>query len=156
MTFDPSEQNIIQKNLVKARIIWFSNLISCAIIYFIFSSLKFSRVTDQPMVKYVLGLLSVAELIVIVLMRRIRMKPSLIKTLSDSGIGEVGRNFFMIDLITICLMDSIIFYGIIGYVMLGDLKMLNIYTAVTAVGLLYFFPRESAWTRKHDDSMTSS
>ena len=84
------------------------------------------------------------------------MKPSLIKTLSDRGIGEVGRNFFMIDLITICLMDSIIFYGIIGYVMLGDLKMLNIYTAVTAVGLLYFFPRESAWTRKHDDSMTSS
>jgi hypothetical protein len=156
MTFDPSEQIIIQKNLVKVRIFWFANLISWAIIYFIISSLKFSKVTDQPMVKYVLALLAAAELIVIVLMRRIRLKPALLKTLSDRGIGEIGRNFFMIDLITICLMDSIIIYGIIGYIMLGDLKMLNMYSIVTVVGLLYFFPRESTWTRNHDDSMTSS
>ena len=156
MTIDPSEQSLVQKNLAKARIIWFSNFIAAAAVYFIISTLSFTVVTDQPYVHYVLGGLAISELIVIVVMRRIRLKPSVIKTLSQSGPGEVARNFFFIDVISIFLSDSIMVYGVIGYVIIGDFQILKMFAAVTALALLYFFPRKTVWTRQYEDSITSS
>jgi hypothetical protein len=154
MTIDPSEQNLIQKNLLRVKIIWFSNFIVTAALYFIISTLNFTIVTNQPYVHYVLGGLAMSELIVIIVMRRIRLKPSIIKTLSERGPGEVARNFFFIDVISIFLSDSILVYGVIGYVIIGDIRVLKMFAAVTALALLYFMPRESVWARQYEDSIT--
>jgi hypothetical protein len=154
MTIDPSEQNLIQKNLLRVKIIWFSNFIVTAALYFIISTLNFTIVTNQPYVHYVLGGLAMSELIVIIVMRRIRLKPSIIKTLSERGPGEVARNFFFIDVISIFLSDSILVYGVIGYVIIGDIRVLKMFAAVTALALLYFMPRESVWARQYEDSTT--
>jgi hypothetical protein len=154
MTIDPSEQNLIQKNLLRVKIIWFLNFISSAALYFIISSLNFTIVTNQPYIHYVLGGLAMSELVVIIVMRRIRLKPSIIKTLSERGPGEVARNFFFIDVISIFLSDSILIYGVIGYVIIGDTRVLKMFAAVTALALLYFMPRENVWTRQYEDSIT--
>lgn len=154
MTIDPSEQSLIQKNLLKARIIWFVNVVSSVAVYFIITAMNFTPIYTEPYVHYVLGALAASELIVIVVMRRIRLKPSLIKSLMERGPGEVARNFFLIDVISIFLSDSILVYGVIGHIVTGDFKILNMFAMVTGLALIYFFPREGVWSRQYEDSMT--
>jgi len=157
MTIDQAEQELINKKLKITRIIWFANIIADIAIYLIISNITFTAIkTDLPYAHYVLAALAISELVVVIVMRRIRMKPSVIKRLSEKGPGEVARNFFNIDVISIFLSDSIFIYGIIGYILTGDFQILKMFAAVTALALLYFYPREGVRKMQYEDSFTSS
>lgn len=154
MTIDSFEQDMIRKNTRAARIIWMINVVTSVIIFLVFSNLQFTKINNEPYVHYVLGALAIGELIVIIVMRRIRLKPAVLKKLIERGGGEVARNFFFMDIISLALSDSVLIYGVVGYIITGDFEIMKMFAYVTALALIYFFPRENARIKQCQDAFT--
>ncbi len=145
ISLDPNKTESLNKKVKILKIIWIANFVYCAAIYFIMQLIEFPGVEKNEYVLYAFVLVGIADLAIALTMRYTRFKPNVIAKIIDRGFDAVLDNFFKTEIIVMALMDSIILYGAILYVLTVELLYFQIFLVTGVLFLLYYFPKASSW-----------
>jgi ABC-type bacteriocin/lantibiotic exporter with double-glycine peptidase domain len=113
------------------------------------------EITSSSYIEYTFGILAIAEIAVALSMRFVRFKPTTVKKMLNRDFSELVRNFFTTEIITLALLDTVVIYGAVLFLLTGKLLFLQLFILLAVVCLLFFFPRLSRWTKAYENASSS-
>lgn len=155
ITLDPGKIEVMTRSLNLLKIIWFFNFIYCAAVYFLVPMINLPEITSSKYIEYTFGILAIAEIAVALSMRFVRFKPATVKKLMNRDFSEVVRNFFTTEIITLALLDAVVIYGAVLFLLTGKLLFLQLFILLAVIFLIFFFPRLSRWTDAYENASAS-